>query len=239
MAVYINKDGSNLPTFSERAGTIKRQSAFPLDAYSYFTSLEKAKEYAETNTAYIGQVLSVVENDRAKQYIIIDTKGTLQPAGGSAIKSYDYSKTRAFYIDKGVQKLHFSFTLQVGKKENIGRVSLIQFGKGVQHSYYLGTETHGNKIQGEITIKQCDDSHKFLQYKITDIVETEETTDLGEVIKNTVLGQTISGQSYFASEKGLEEFSIGNFQIQHLSPKTDAWGTFDTGVVQIEQTFSN
>nr|DAW49529.1 MAG TPA: hypothetical protein [Caudoviricetes sp.] len=55
----------------------------PLDKTSQYGSYTEAQTYAQTSPlAYVGQVLSVVENGESKQYQIKDTAGTLEPLGG-------------------------------------------------------------------------------------------------------------------------------------------------------------
>ena len=50
---------------------------------SQYGSYTEAQTYAQTSPlAYVGQVLSVVENGESKQYQIKDTAGTLEPLGG-------------------------------------------------------------------------------------------------------------------------------------------------------------
>lgn len=69
-------------------------SAFPLDARSYFTSLEAAQAAAATaeavgstnTTYYFGQKLLVYENDTVTWYTI-QPDGTLAPEGTGAVTS--------------------------------------------------------------------------------------------------------------------------------------------------------
>lgn len=65
---------------------MKRQDAFALDFSSVQNSLDAAKAYAATDpTAYVGQVLSVIEAGAAATYVIKDTDGNLAPLGAEAI----------------------------------------------------------------------------------------------------------------------------------------------------------
>lgn len=58
--------------------SFNRTSAFPIEANSYFKSLEAAQTAAQTavevgsaeSIYYIGETLTVVEGDKAKNYII-------------------------------------------------------------------------------------------------------------------------------------------------------------------------
>lgn len=69
--------------FMEFPMAFSRQDSFPLDKTSQYGSYTEAKTYAQTSPlAYVGQVLSVVENGESKQYQIKDTAGTLEPLGG-------------------------------------------------------------------------------------------------------------------------------------------------------------
>ena len=72
--------------FMEFPMAFSRQDGFPLDKTSVYGSLTEAETYAKTSPlAYVGQVLSVVENDEAKAYQIKDTAGTLEPLGADAV----------------------------------------------------------------------------------------------------------------------------------------------------------
>ncbi len=70
--------------------SLARNSATPLDA----TSVRKDKadaeayaagtgEYAKKHNSYVGQILSVLENDTVNIYKIVDTAGTLELVGGN------------------------------------------------------------------------------------------------------------------------------------------------------------
>ncbi len=81
----INNTASNF-AFMEFPMAFSRQDGFPLDKTSVYASLAEAETYAKTSPlAYVGQVLSVVENDEAKAYQIKDTAGTLEPLGADAV----------------------------------------------------------------------------------------------------------------------------------------------------------
>lgn len=67
----------------------QRTGAFPLDRSALFSSLEDAKNYAKGDgsderalggTSYIGQVISVLENDEVSAYIITKTRGLMKLA---------------------------------------------------------------------------------------------------------------------------------------------------------------
>lgn len=74
------------------AVAFNRQTAFPLDARSYFESLESATAAAATaqaagsseTTYYFGQTIAVVENSKATLYVIQPDK-TLKEVGGNVV----------------------------------------------------------------------------------------------------------------------------------------------------------
>ena len=73
---------TNSFSFMEFPLSMTRQGAFPLDKSSVFASMNDAQTYAQTNpTAYVGQVISVVENGTSTIYQIKDAAGTLEPMG--------------------------------------------------------------------------------------------------------------------------------------------------------------
>ena len=77
----INNTTGSFP-FMEFPMAFSRQDSFPLDKTSVYGSLEAAQTYAQTNpTAYVGQVISVVENGTSTIYQIKDAAGTLEPMG--------------------------------------------------------------------------------------------------------------------------------------------------------------
>lgn len=66
---------------------MKRQDAFALDPTSVWASLEEAQNYARTNpTAYVGQVMAVVEAGASTVYQIKNTAGDLEPLGAAGLK---------------------------------------------------------------------------------------------------------------------------------------------------------
>ena len=74
------------------AVAFNRQTAFPLDARSYFESLESATAAAATaqaagsseTTYYFGQTIAVVENSKATLYVIQPDR-TLKEVGGNIL----------------------------------------------------------------------------------------------------------------------------------------------------------
>lgn len=56
---------------TEYPNTFKRQGSFPLDKSSAFDSLVEATEYAESSKiAYAGQIVSVIEDDDVRIYLL-------------------------------------------------------------------------------------------------------------------------------------------------------------------------
>lgn len=75
MAILLTNIPNNT---TEYPNSFKRQGPFPLEAYSIFYNLETAKNYAQTNPiAYVGQIITVIENNEIKNYSIINTAGEL------------------------------------------------------------------------------------------------------------------------------------------------------------------
>lgn len=112
MAKLLTTNSKELTNFTEYQNTFKRQGAYPLDAYSVFTNLADAQTYAQTNAAaYVGQTLVVANKDSVKQYIIVDTNGTLRLAGNSIIKEFKSEERQAFYteISQNTSKVKIKF----------------------------------------------------------------------------------------------------------------------------------
>lgn len=72
--------------FMEFPLSMSRQDAFPLDKNSVFYSMSDAQTYAQTNpTAYVGQVIAVVEEGVSTVYQIKNAAGDLEPLGSAAV----------------------------------------------------------------------------------------------------------------------------------------------------------
>ena len=77
---------SNLITFN---GSFSRGAGQPLDKtavwYStgtddnYVSGYDRARSYAASDAAYIGQVIAVIDPDKTALYVITDASGNLQP----------------------------------------------------------------------------------------------------------------------------------------------------------------
>lgn len=93
MAEFISKIPTNL---TEYPNSFKRQGAFPLEAYSVFTSVTEAEAYAKSNPlAYVGQVVAVtykttetieeqtVTKEHARLYVIRTEAGALLELGST------------------------------------------------------------------------------------------------------------------------------------------------------------
>lgn len=66
--------------------SIRRQDAFALDPTSVWVSLAEAQNYARTNpTAYVGQVIAVVEAGVSTAYQIKNTAGDLESLGTAGL----------------------------------------------------------------------------------------------------------------------------------------------------------
>lgn len=82
MAILLTQRPNNL---TEYPNSFKRQGAFPLESTSCWYSLSDATKYAKENpTAYVGQIITVIENKSVKHYSIEDEAGTLKELGTSS-----------------------------------------------------------------------------------------------------------------------------------------------------------
>lgn len=66
---------SGIMTFDK---SFARANGQPLDTTSVYYNLDDAKNYAKTDVAYVGQVLTIIENSIVSLYQIMDTSGTLK-----------------------------------------------------------------------------------------------------------------------------------------------------------------
>ena len=82
----INVNISEIKGINQVGNSYQRKSAVPLDYYSLFNSKQEAEEYArgEETVAYVGQIISVVENNTVNVYKIVDTDGNLELIGTQA-----------------------------------------------------------------------------------------------------------------------------------------------------------
>lgn len=76
--LYGNIASNTLLTLDK---TFSRANGQPLDGTTLWYSLETAQNYAKTNAAYVGQIITVIENDEIKNYSIINTNGDLEEVG--------------------------------------------------------------------------------------------------------------------------------------------------------------
>lgn len=73
--IYGEIASSGVMTFDK---SFARANGQPLDTTSVHYSLAAAQAYAATDVAYVGQVLTIIENNIVSLYQIMDTSGTLK-----------------------------------------------------------------------------------------------------------------------------------------------------------------
>lgn len=73
--IYGEIASSGVMTFDK---SFARANGQPLDTTSVHYSLAAAQAYAATDVAYVGQVLTIIENDTVSLYQIMDASGTLK-----------------------------------------------------------------------------------------------------------------------------------------------------------------
>lgn len=75
MAILLTKKPTNLTVYPN---SFERQEPTPLDANSLFFKLEDAQNYAKEGTvAYVGQIITVVQDSSVNVYVIANTQGDL------------------------------------------------------------------------------------------------------------------------------------------------------------------
>lgn len=79
MAKLYGKIASN--TLLTLDKTFSRANGQPLDGTTLWYSLVEAQAYAQTNAAYVGQIITVIENDSITNYSIADETGRLEEIG--------------------------------------------------------------------------------------------------------------------------------------------------------------
>lgn len=78
----INVDISKIAGINQVGNSYQRKSAVPLDYYSLFNTRAEAEAYAVSNpVAYVGQVISYIDNGEVKVCYIADAAGTLKQVG--------------------------------------------------------------------------------------------------------------------------------------------------------------
>lgn len=82
--LYNDFQPANLMSFAKSFARLNGQ---PLDKSEIWYSLAEAQEYAATEAAYVGQILSVIESDKNSVvfYGIQDTNGTLKEVGSTPL----------------------------------------------------------------------------------------------------------------------------------------------------------
>lgn len=76
--LYGNIEGKDLLTFDK---TFSRANGQPLDNTTIWYSLEQAQNYAASEKAYVGQIITVVDENITTHYSIINTDGVLEEVG--------------------------------------------------------------------------------------------------------------------------------------------------------------
>lgn len=76
--LYGNIASNTLLTLDK---TFSRANGQPLDGTTLWYSLVEAQDYAKTNAAYVGQIITVIENNTVKNYSIVDESGKLEEVG--------------------------------------------------------------------------------------------------------------------------------------------------------------
>ena len=76
--LYGDIKGKDLLTFDK---TFSRANGQPLDNTTIWYSLEQAQNYAASEKAYVGQIITVVEDSVIKNYSIINTIGDIEEVG--------------------------------------------------------------------------------------------------------------------------------------------------------------
>ena len=61
--------------------TFDRANGQPLDNTSVWYDMDDAKAYAKTNKAYVGQIISVVDENRTTVFQIVNVQGDLVEVG--------------------------------------------------------------------------------------------------------------------------------------------------------------
>ena len=82
--IYNDFQPVNLVSFAKSFARLNGQ---PLDKSEIWYSLAEAQEYAATEAAYVGQILSVIDSDKNSVafYGIQDTNGTLKEVGSTPL----------------------------------------------------------------------------------------------------------------------------------------------------------
>lgn len=222
MAKLLN-NGTDLKNYTEYPNTFRRQGAFPLDAYSLFKSYDEAQAYALSNKyAYVGQVLSVVENNTVKQYIIT-ANGKLRLNGGSSTKETNFSAaaSEGIKIETGVLKVKFSFFFTSHIRNKL-RLKFIT--ENNIWLWNLGERQYKNG-QGEIEIEHYVSKDCYsVKYQLGEWYEDDSKVFIP-----------------YESGKELYEYnfvlSSGKFYIEQEDEV--GWNPISNGTLQIEETFSN
>ena len=86
--------------------SFERANPFPLDDSTLFLTKSAAEEYAKTGgNAYVGQILSVVENDNAEAYVIKNSAGDLQKIGEVSLSGIEGFEELSALINNKVDKV--------------------------------------------------------------------------------------------------------------------------------------
>lgn len=175
MAV-INTDFNimNLPM------AIERNNAIPLDSSAVWYSYEEMAAYAASGaTAYVGQILSLVENDVANAYIITNVAGDLEKVGSATIVD-----NKTIVLDNGIIAFK-DFGKRYYKYDEENEKYVLQ-NVDDEHPWIAGLEPKVVSEEGQLVLGWYEPNTTTME-GVNSTLSTLQTTvnDLSEEVANT------------------------------------------------------
>mgnify|MGYP003293351911 CR=1 FL=1 len=175
MAV-INTDFNimNLPM------AIERNNAIPLDSSAVWYSYEEMAAYAASGaTAYVGQILSLVENDVANAYIITNVAGDLERVGSATIVD-----NKTIVLDNGIIAFK-DFGKRYYKYDEENEKYVLQ-NVDDEHPWIAGLEPKVVSEEGQLVLGWYEPNTTTME-GVNSTLSTLQTTvnDLSEEVANT------------------------------------------------------
>ena len=176
----------------------KRGNPIPLDTTSVWYDLTELETYAKEGvTAYVGQVLTLVEDDKTTVFVIVDEAGNLEPVGTTPIgddKSIIVDEDTSKISLKGIETLVFERDVLGEDGQPTGDKEAIQYQPLMTSAGLVWIEPSKTTVEGLATLIEG------LTVRMTSVegrATTLETNLAGEAARaaaaEEALGERIDG----------------------------------------------
>lgn len=173
----------------------KRGNPIPLDTTSVWYDLTELETYAKEGvTAYVGQVLTLVEDNKTTVFVIVDEAGNLEPVGTTPIgddKSIVVDEDTSTISLVGIDTLNFERDVLGEDGQPTGDKESIQYQPLMTSAGLVWIEPSKTTVEGLATLIEG------LTVRMTGVegrVTTLETNLAGEIARATAAEEALGGR---------------------------------------------